>query len=50
MGIGLAYARMRLEPGDEVLTTEHDFYATHVSLGLREQRDGVAVKRCASTR
>ena len=45
MGIGLAYARMRLEPGDEVLTTEHDFYATHVSLDLREQRDGVVVKR-----
>ncbi len=45
MGIGLVYARMRLEPGDEVLTTEHDFYATHQSLHLREQVDGIAVKK-----
>ena len=45
MGVALAYARMRFEPGDEVLTTEHDFYATHESLRLREERDGVVVKK-----
>ena len=32
-------------PGDEVVTTEHDFYATHESLRLREQLDGVTVRR-----
>ena len=45
MGLGLVYARMRLEPGDEVLTTEHDFFATHESLRLRERLDGVTVRR-----
>jgi isopenicillin-N epimerase len=45
MGVALAYARMRFEPGDEILTTEHDFYATHESLRLREERDGIVVKK-----
>jgi selenocysteine lyase/cysteine desulfurase len=45
MGIALVYARLRLGPGDEVLTSEHDFYATHESLRLREQLDGVTVRR-----
>ena len=35
MGLGLLYTGIRLAPGDEVLTTEHDFYATHESLALR---------------
>ncbi|MGN9777119.1 aminotransferase class V-fold PLP-dependent enzyme [Micromonospora sp. H33] len=45
MGLGLLYTAVRLRPGDEVLTTEHDFYATHESLRLRAQRDGVSVRR-----
>jgi selenocysteine lyase/cysteine desulfurase len=45
MGLGLVYGGLRLEPGDEVVTTEHDFYATHESLRLREERDGVRVRR-----
>jgi selenocysteine lyase/cysteine desulfurase len=45
MGIALAYARLRLGPGDEVITSEHDFYATHEALRLREELDGVAVRR-----
>ena len=45
MGLGLVYARLRLDPGDEVVTSEHDFYATQEALRLREQRDGVAIRR-----
>jgi selenocysteine lyase/cysteine desulfurase len=45
MGIALVYARLQLAPGDEVLTSEHDFFATHESLRLRQQLDGVAVRR-----
>jgi selenocysteine lyase/cysteine desulfurase len=39
------YAGLRLAPGDEVVTTEHDFYATHEALRLRAERDGIAVRR-----
>lgn len=45
MGIALVYARLRLDPGDEVVTSEHDFFATHESLRLRDQLDGVTVRR-----
>src|SRR4051794_34210780 len=45
MGVALVYARLRLEPGDEVVTSEHDFFATHESLRLREQLDGITVRR-----
>jgi selenocysteine lyase/cysteine desulfurase len=45
MGLGLVYGRLRLGPGDEVVTTEHDFYATHEALRLREELDGVTVRR-----
>lgn len=45
MGLGLLYTGLRLRPGDEVLTTEHDFYATHESLRLRAVRDGITVRR-----
>jgi selenocysteine lyase/cysteine desulfurase len=47
MGLGLLYGGLRLRPGDEVLTTEHDFYATHEALRLRSERDGVTVRRVA---
>jgi selenocysteine lyase/cysteine desulfurase len=45
MGLGLVYSGLKLRPGDEVLTTEHDFYSTHESLRLRSQRSGVTVRR-----
>jgi selenocysteine lyase/cysteine desulfurase len=38
MGLGLLYTRLALGPEDEVLTTEHDFYATHESLRLSGAR------------
>jgi selenocysteine lyase/cysteine desulfurase len=34
MGLAMVYSGLRLRPGDEVLTTEHDHYATHESLRL----------------
>ncbi len=45
MGLGLLYGGIKLRPGDEVLTTEHDFFSTHESLRLRAERDGVTVRR-----
>ena len=47
MGLGLLYGGLRLEDGDEVVTTEHDFYATHEALRLRAERTGVSVRRVA---
>jgi selenocysteine lyase/cysteine desulfurase len=45
MGLGLLYGGLRVRPGQQVLTTEHDFYSTHQSWSLRAERDGVAVER-----
>jgi selenocysteine lyase/cysteine desulfurase len=45
MGLGLLYGGLRLGPGQEILTTEHDFYATHESLRLRAERTGATVHR-----
>jgi selenocysteine lyase/cysteine desulfurase len=45
MGLALLYGGLKLRRGDVVLTSEHDFYATHESLRLRAQRDGVQVRR-----
>ena len=44
-GLGLLYGGLRLRPGQEVLTTTHDFYATHEALRLRAQRTGATVRR-----
>jgi selenocysteine lyase/cysteine desulfurase len=38
MGLGLLYTRLALAARDEVLTTEHDFYATHEALRLSGAR------------
>jgi selenocysteine lyase/cysteine desulfurase len=43
MGLGLLYTRLALGSDDEVVTTEHDFYATHESLRL----SGARVRRVA---
>ncbi len=45
MGLGVVYGGLRLAPGDEVLTTEHDFYATHEALRLAAARSGATVPR-----
>src|SRR3954451_23918739 len=44
-GLGLLYSGLKLAPGDEILTTEHDFYATHESLRLLAARAGVPVRK-----
>jgi selenocysteine lyase/cysteine desulfurase len=45
MGLGLLYGGLRLPAGAEILTTTHDFYATHEALRLRAARDGARVRR-----
>ncbi len=45
MGLGTLYNGLILRPGQEVLTTTHDHYATHSSLDLRSRRDGIPVRR-----
>jgi selenocysteine lyase/cysteine desulfurase len=44
MGLGLLYGGLRLEPGDEVLTTTHDFYSTTESLALAATRTGARLR------
>jgi selenocysteine lyase/cysteine desulfurase len=44
-GLGLLYSGLKLAPGEEILTTEHDFYATHESLRLLAARTGVTIRK-----
>jgi selenocysteine lyase/cysteine desulfurase len=45
MGLGLIYNAIDLQPGQEVLTTTHDHYATWRSLELRAERSGATIKQ-----
>ena len=45
MGIAIMYGGLALRPGDEVLTTSHDFYSTEASLQLLHRRTGARVRR-----
>ena len=45
MGLGLLYGGTAARPGQDVLTTEHDFFATHESLRLLAARTGAPVRR-----
>jgi selenocysteine lyase/cysteine desulfurase len=45
MGLGLLYHGMRLNAGDEILSTEHDFYSTNESVDALALRDGATVRR-----
>ena len=46
MGLALVYSTIELRDGDEILTSEHDHYATHESLRLRAARTpGVSVRK-----
>jgi selenocysteine lyase/cysteine desulfurase len=45
MGLGLLYGGLKLAPGDELLTSTHDFYSTHEALRLRALRGGARVRK-----
>jgi selenocysteine lyase/cysteine desulfurase len=45
MGLGLLYSGLRLERGAEVITSEHDHYATHESLRFACERSGAKLTR-----
>ncbi|HEY2357838.1 MAG TPA: aminotransferase class V-fold PLP-dependent enzyme [Phenylobacterium sp.] len=47
MGAGLIYNGLRLRPGQEVLTTDRDYYVTHEALRLAAERNGSTVRRIA---
>lgn len=43
-GLGLIYAGLKLAPGEEVLSTEHEHACTREALRLRTQRHGAQVR------
>lgn len=43
MGLGLVYNGLKLLPGQQALTTIHDYYATHESLRLASERTGAQI-------
>ncbi len=45
MGLGLIYSGLESSAGDEILTTEHDYYVTHESLRLAARRTGASIIR-----
>jgi isopenicillin-N epimerase len=45
MGLGLLYNGLRLEAGDEILTSEHDHYSTHEALRTASLRSGASVRK-----
>ncbi len=47
MGLGLTYHGLRLQPGDHILTSTHDFYSTHESLRLAADRADAQVEQIA---
>ena len=47
MGVGLIYNGLRLREGDEIVTTEQDYYVTHEALRQASARYGVRIRRIA---
>lgn len=45
MGLGILYSGFKLKPGDEILTTTHDHYATEKSIQFAAGRNGATIKR-----
>lgn len=44
MGLGLVYGGLRLNSGDEILTSVHDYYVTHQSLRLAAARNKASIR------
>lgn len=47
MGIGIVYNGLQLRPAHEIVTTEHDYYATHEALRQAAARTGAGVRKIA---
>lgn len=47
MGVGLVYTGLKVREGQELLTTEQDYYVTHESLRYLAERTGARVRRIA---
>jgi selenocysteine lyase/cysteine desulfurase len=47
MGLGLLYSGLILRPDLEILTTQHDFYATHEALRYAAGRSGARMRQIA---
>jgi isopenicillin-N epimerase len=45
MGLGLLYTSLDVRADQELLTTEHDFFATHAALAYKAERSGAKVRR-----
>jgi len=44
MGIGLVYNGLRLRPGQEILSTEQDYFVTHEAIRLAAERSGAGAR------
>lgn len=44
MGIGLVYNGLRLRPGQEILSTQEDYFVTHESIRLAAERSGAGAR------
>ncbi|MHC8318546.1 pyoverdine-tailoring periplasmic protein PvdN [Pseudomonas sp. LB3P31] len=44
-GLSLIYGGIHVRPDQEILTTEHEHYATHYALDYRQQKDGVKIRK-----
>ena len=45
MGVALVYNGLMLRPGEEILTTDQDYYVTHEALRLAAARSGAQVRK-----
>jgi len=47
VGLALLYNGVRIKPGQEILTTEHDHYVHHESIRLSSEKNGATVRKIA---
>jgi selenocysteine lyase/cysteine desulfurase len=45
MGVGLIYGSLRLLPGQEILTTDQDYFVTHEAIRLASRRTGATIRQ-----